>query len=328
MANCNVNFKSGDNSYLSKISLSQNRIDQLLKSSNALREEIREYLITKEVNNPRFYRQGSYMHRTLVRLLNEDYDLDDGVYLDLTKFSDTLSPTTIHNWIYTAVEEHTQIPPTDKESCVRANFQSNYHVDLPAYKVIKNKSDGSEEYYIAKKTKGWELSDPRAMTNWFNRKVQEYSEQLRRLVKYSKAWADYCDTNKNTNFPSGLILTILVSEQCYSDTRDDIAFLKTMKSIKNRLSTSFEIWKPYEPTENMEEYLTSSQKAQFIVELEFFCSRGQQAIEEISRKNSALIWREVLGERFPVFDDDDDTLKKAQVTAVPAILGGTHKSAE
>ena len=328
MANCNVNFKSGDNSYLSKISLSQNRLDQLVKSSNALREEIREYLKNKKVNSLRFYRQGSYMHRTLVRPLNEDYDLDDGVYLDLTGFSDTPSPATIHNWIYTAVEEHTQIAPTDKEACVRANFQSNYHVDLPAYNVIKNKSDGAEEYYIAKKTKGWELSDPRAMTNWFNGKVQEYSEQLRRLVKYAKTWADYYDTNKNTNLPSGLTLTILVSEQCYSDTRDDIAFLETMKSIKNRLLISFEIWKPYEPTENMEEYLTPSQKEQFINELEFFCSRGQQAIAEISRKNSALIWREVLGERFPVFDDDDDTLKKAQRTAAPAILGGTHRSAE
>ncbi len=326
MANCNANFKSGDNSYLSKISLPQNRLDQLLQSSNTLREKIREYLREKKVNNPRFYRQGSYVHRTLVRPLNDDYDLDDGVYLDLAGFSDTPSPSTIHNWIYIAVEGHTQTPPIDKEACVKANFKDGYHIDLPSYNVIKNIYDRSEEYYIAKKTKGWELSDPRAMTTWLNSKVQEHSEQLRRLVKYMKAWADYSDTNRNTNLPNGLTLTILISEQCSSDTRDDIAFLETTRSIKQRLSINYDIWKPYEPTENMTEYLTTSQKTQFLSELEFFCSKGQRAIEETSRKNSALIWREILGERFPVFDDDD-RLKQASVIAAPAILGGDNRSA-
>ncbi len=327
MANCNANFKTGDNSYHSNISLSESQLDQLLKSSNALRERIREYLKVKNVKNPRFYRQGSYMHHTLVHPLNDDYDLDDGVYLDLSGFSNIPSPSTIHDWIYSAVQEHTQTPPTDKEACIRANFKDNYHIDLPAYNVVKSGQGGPEKYYIAMKTKGWEPSDPRAMTTWFNGKVRDHSEQLRRLVKYTKAWADYCNTNKNTDLPNGLTLTILTSEQCLSDTRDDIAFLITMQDIKKRLSSNYDIWKPYEPTENLSEQMTMSQKAQFLNELDVFCSNGQRAIDEPRRKESSLIWREVLGERFPVFEDNKETLNQAQRISTPAILGGTHRSA-
>ncbi len=184
-----------DNSYLSNISLPQKRLDQLLQSSNALRERIRGYSTEKKVGNPRFYRQGSYIYRTLIRPLSEDYDLDDWVYLDLAEFTSTPSPATIHDWIHTAVEDYTQKPPADKEACVRANFKDGFHVDLPACNAIKNTREGSEEYYLARKTKGWELSNPRAMTAWFTNMVGIHPEQLRRLVKYAKSWADYCALN-------------------------------------------------------------------------------------------------------------------------------------
>ena len=327
MANCNANFRSGDNSFLSRISLSNNRTEQLLNSSNALREKIREYLKEKKVGNPRFYRQGSYMHRTLVRPLNEDYDLDDGVYLDLSGFSDTPSPVTIHNWIYSAVENHTQKTPTDKDTCVRANFKDGFHIDLPAYLVMKNTASGSEEYNLAIKTKGWEPSDPRAMTNWFIKMVGIHSEQLRRIVKYAKAWMDYRETNGSFKLLNGLTITILISEQFQSDTRDDIAFLSTVKSIKDRITVNNDIWKPYHPTENLANSISEAQKKQFTAEIDFLCSNGQFAIDEDSRKDGSLLWREILGERFPIIDDNGSTAKKAHVLGAPAILGGDNRSA-
>lgn len=327
MANCNTNFKTGDNSFLSRISLSKNKTQQLLNSSNALREKIREHLKAEKVGNPRFYRQGSYMHRTLVRPLNEDYDLDDGIYMDFPGFTTAPTPTTIHNWIISAVEDHTQTPPTDKEACVRANFKDGFHIDLPAYLVTKNSANGKEEYQLAKKTKGWEPSDPRAMTNWFNSRISFYSEQLRRIVKYAKAWIDYCETNKSCKLLNGLTITILVAEELKPDTRDDISFLATINSIKDRLSSNSDIWKPYEPTENMADYMSAPQKVQFAAEMDFLCLQGQLAIDAERRKEGSLFWREVLGERFPVIDDDDDVSKHAQVIAAPAILARDNRSA-
>lgn len=327
MANCNANFRSGSDSYLSKISLSDSRIEQLLKSSNALREKIREYLKEKKVVNPRFYRQGSYIHRTLVRPLNEDYDLDDGVYLDLSGFSDTPSPGTIHNWIYSAVEDHTQTPPTDKDACVRANFQGGFHIDLPSYLVMKNTTSGSEEYHLARKTKGWEQSDPRAMTNWFSKMVDIHSEQLRRVVKYAKAWIDYRETNGSFKLLNGLTITILISEQFRSDTRDDIALLTTLNSIKDRLAVSDDIWKPYQPTENLANGISVAEKTQFMSEINLLCSNGQLAIEADKRKAGSLLWREILGERFPIIDDENNTAKPAHVLGAVAILERDNRSA-
>ncbi len=327
MANCNANFRSGDNSFLSRISLSENRTEQLLNSSNALREKIREYLQDKKVGNPRFYRQGSYIHHTLVRPLNEDYDLDDGVYLDLSGFSDTPSPVTIHNWIYSAVEDHTQTPPTDKETCVRANFKDGFHIDLPSYLVMKNTTSGSEEYHLAQKTKGWVPSDPRAMTNWFSKMVGIHSEQLRRVVKYAKAWVDYRETNGSFKLLNGHTITILISEQFQSDTRDDIAFFTTLNSIKDRLAVNGDIWKPYQPTENLANSISEAAKIQFTSEIDLLCSNGQLAIEADNRKDGSLLWREILGERFPIIDDENGTAKQAHVLGAAAILGGDKRSA-
>jgi len=328
MADCTPNYKSGDLSYLRRISLTQDKINQLVKSSNALREKIREYLINKGLRRPKFYRQGSYTQQTLVVPLNEDYDIDDGIYLDLDASNMDLSTTTIHNWVCDAVESHTQTPPSDKEACVRAIFKDGYHVDLPIYKIETNEHDNSETYYIAKKSKGWERSDPRAANTWFEGVVSRHSEQVRRLIKYSKAWADYRDSNSGTKLPNGLTLTILIGEEIKSDTREDISFLETMRSIKLRLENNDEIWKPYEPTENMTEYLSLTQFQHFLHELTLLISAGDCAIRENSRKRAALSWREVLGNRFPVFDDpSQDSSKQAKQWEAPAVIGTTVRSA-
>lgn len=328
MANCTPNFKSGDLSYLSRISLTQDKINQLVKSSNALRERIREYLINKGLRRPKFYRQGSYAQKTLVVPLNEDYDIDDGIYLDLDASNIDLSTTTIHNWVCDAVESHTQTPPSDKEACVRAIFKEGYHVDLPIYKIETDEHDNSETYYIAKKSKGWELSDPRAANMWFESVVSKHSEQVRRLVKYSKAWADYRDSNSETKLPKGLTFSILVGGEIQTDTREDVSFLETMRSIKLRLENNDEIWKPYDPTENMTEYLSQTQFQHLLHELTLLVSAGNNAIQENSRKRAAMSWREILGNRFPVFDDpSQDSSKQAKQWEAPAVIGTTVRSA-
>jgi len=328
MANCSANFRSGDVSYLSKISLSNSKKDQLLKSSNALREKIRSHLIDKGVKSPKFYRQGSYAQQTLVTPLNEDYDIDDGIYLDLKASSIDVVTTTVHNWVYEAVEDHTQNPPQDKETCVRAVFKDGYHVDLPIYKIETDILGKSEIYLLAKKSKGWEESDPRAANSWFRSVLSEYSEQVRRFVKYAKAWADFQESRTSNKLPGGLSLTILIGEEYKSDARDDIGFLETVRTIKNRLNINSSIWKPYMPTENMRGYLTDPQFNNFLTALDSLVSAGDIAINENSSKEAALSWRKVLGERFPVFEDPSDgTENQAKKYNAPAIVGTNLRSA-
>ena len=336
MADCSKNFKDDkeeQNSFLSNISITTSEIKQLVKSRNELRKKIRIHLKDKKVKSTKFYRQGSYAHGTLIKPLDEDYDIDDGVYLDLTSFEDELTTKTIHNWIVEAVKNHTQLDPVDKEACVRSLFKAGYHIDLPAYKIeVVNKNDEDEEdeeiYYIAKKTAGWEESDPRAMTDWFLNQIKIKSEQLRRLVKYIKAWRDYRGTKNSTKLPSGLTLTILVCEQYESDTRDDISFYETVKKIETRLKEDEDIWKPYEPTENMRDYISDAQFKNFLGELKTLIENGKSSIIEDSCEEAAKIWQKSLGDRFPIYkDSEDDNGQKPKKFPEKAIVGTTVKSA-
>jgi hypothetical protein len=325
MANCSKNFKNGDDSYLSKITLSSTKEDQLVKSRNALREKIRSYLKDKGIKNPKFYRQGSFVHRTIIAPLDGDYDIDDGTYVDLTGFDSEPSTITIHNWIAEAVDGHTETSPKDKEACVRAIFKAGYHVDLPTYKIIIE--NDNEIYYLAKKKAGWEQSNPMAITNWFQDKIKKNSEQVRRLIKYFKGWKDYRKTKSSIKLPSGLTLTILCCEEYQSDIRDDISFCETARAVLNRLKVNDEIWKPYNPTENLRRYLTDPQFDNFLKELENLISKGDKAIGEESLKKSSESWREALGDRFPIIEDPDDNQSKGKKFEKPAIIGTTVRSA-
>lgn len=327
MADCSKNFNNGKDSYLDKISLNSDKEKQLRTSRDALREKIRSHLKEKGAKNIKFYQQGSYAHRTIISPLNEDYDIDDGVYMDLSDFENEPSTITIHNWIKDAAKGHTETEPKDKEACVRAIFKAGYHIDLPAYKVEEDE-DGNEKYYLAKKIAGWEESNPRAMTDWFIDQTKNNSEQIRRLVKYFKGWRDCRDSTTSTKLPNGLTLTILACEEYQSDIRDDVSFNETAKAILKRLNANDEIWKPYEPTENMRKYLSDTQFDHLIDELEKIKKAGDNAIEEESQEKAAKQWQKIFGSRFPVYEDDDDKNgSKSKEFGSPAILGSTVKSA-
>lgn len=326
MADCSKNFKDGKDSYLSRISLSSEKESQLRKSRDALREKIRSHLKEKGVKNIRFYRQGSYAHRTIISPIDGDYDIDDGIYMDLNGFESEPSTSTIHNWIKEAAKGHTESNPQDKEACVRAIFKAGYHVDLPAYKIEEN--DDNEKYYLAKKTTGWEESNPRAMTDWFEEQVKKHSKQIQRLVKYFKGWQDFRNSKTSTKLPNGLTLTILACEEYRSDIRDDIVFNETAKAILSRLQKDDDIWKPYEPTEDMRSYLSDAQFDHFLKELEKIGTTGDSTIEEESEEKAAKEWQKLLGNRFPIFEDPDEKDKsKSKEFGAPAIIGTTVKSA-
>lgn len=78
--------------------------------------------------------------KTTVNPINgNEYDLDDGVYL--SGYSDVdqdswPSPSTVHSWIKSAVDGHTQKSPVDKDTCVRVVYEAGYHIDYPIY-IIK-----------------------------------------------------------------------------------------------------------------------------------------------------------------------------------------------
>jgi hypothetical protein len=77
VANCHDLFRK----YLESIRLKQPKRSSLKTSRDANRERIRKHF--REVLKrpvPRFHGQGSYMMHTGINPLEDEYDVDDGVY--------------------------------------------------------------------------------------------------------------------------------------------------------------------------------------------------------------------------------------------------------
>lgn len=310
-----------------EIRLGSEKKESLRVSRNAVRTKIKNYFRTeKNLTAPLFYGQGSYMMNTTVNPLDGEYDLDDGVYLQHlmnTPQDEWPSVQTVHNWVVSATDGHTSTPPIDKATCVRVVYKGSYRLDLPIY--IKREN---EDPLLAHKTKGWIVSDPKALTKWFREQVTDKGDQLRKIVQYLKAWKDYQEGE--TRLPSGVILTILAVNhfEGYAD-RDDSALVATAKAIHEALSDNFSVCKPVVPGEDLLENWSETRRDNFLTKLNSLVQKGTKALETDDRQSAAKKWREIFGERFPEPDPEDDpeTDKNAKFTKAPAVLGNHGRSA-
>ncbi|WP_209400443.1 cyclic GMP-AMP synthase DncV-like nucleotidyltransferase [Pseudozobellia sp. WGM2] len=312
MANCNEHFKE----FNGKIKLTDFRKKELKKSRKDLRKKVRNWFKENQPENekPKFDGQGSMSTDTIVnpiprKIIVEGtektilkYDVDDGIYFIGDKSpSDRPSTATYHSWICQAVDGHTSTPPIDKNTCVRTVFSDGHHIDQPIY----YKQGNSPE--LAHKRDGYIKSDPLEYTNWFNDKADE-TPQLRQLVRYGKSWIDFRHfSNSTKKMPSGLILTILITENLVSrKDRDDIALKETLINIQAKLDASFSCYRPTTPSDEnlLEDY---KDKEYFLQCLSNFINDSKEALKEKNYKKSTEYWRNHLGDRFPLGDDKDDT---------------------
>jgi len=106
------------------ISLTKTKKENLRGSRNAIRDKIKSYFKNKDIKQPKFCGQGSYMMGTIINPVDDEgeYDLDDGAYFseyeDEPK-QDWPNVDTVHKWICDALETHTSESPINKTTCVR-----------------------------------------------------------------------------------------------------------------------------------------------------------------------------------------------------------------
>lgn len=170
---------------------------------------------------PRFFTQGSYSYKTLnepCHLPPQQADIDYGCYLPTEDWVDNYkTPKLASKDFFEAVE--TALYPlcqkcgwrlvSSKSTCVRLIISEDIHIDIPLYAIPEKEfntliearklaCDGhlmdstsarweklpTEYVMLAHREKGWVKSDPRLVVDWFNERVEEYSEQYRRVVRY------------------------------------------------------------------------------------------------------------------------------------------------
>jgi len=323
------------------IRLSTKKKDQLRISRNSVRKDIEKYFEkNRDKHTVKFKGQGSFSMNTTILPINGEYDVDDGVYI-FGKEEDRPTPQTAHDWIYKAVENRTSQKTIDKNTCVRVQYAGDYHIDLPIY----YKTDGNENEFffdskdipeLAHKNKGWIQSDPYEFKKWFDVKAQA-KPQLKRIVRYLKAWTDNKNnSNSSLKFPSGMIFTILASEDNFIDSvRDDESMLSTLKNIQKKIDdtrffgASYVCKRPtVDKTENLlVKYSAETTKKNFLDALDSFIKSGEQAIASNSKKDACAKWQKHIGDRFPcssIVENDKDLAKSF---AIPDIIRSDNKSA-
>ena len=324
MAECHDLFIKFDK----KVTLDPEKKGDLRKSRNALRDKIKNYFSeTLKVKHPSFYGQGSYMMNTSVNpLAGGEYDIDDGIYLEHMKEldeKDWKTPATVHNWIVQATQNHTKTPPKNKNTCVRVIYVNDYHIDFPIYVKKENESPK-----LAHLSKGWIYSDPKAFTQWFLDEVKEKGDQLKRLVRYLKAWKD--NNEGTTKLPSGMILTVLATNYYVSDypDQDDPSLIATVKAIHEALSENFSIKRPIHPNEELFEDWSDTRKDNFLNKLAKLIEIGQSALEIEDKVEASKKWIKVFGDRFEEYEpiQNEEKTNKAVTTNSPAILGNHGRS--
>ncbi|PFM75233.1 hypothetical protein COJ46_22025 [Bacillus sp. AFS077874] len=324
MAQCNDLFILFD----ANIALKSEKKQSLRTSRNAIRKKIQDHFAqTLKASKPKFWGQGSYMMNTTIKPIEGEYDIDDGVYLAHLageKEENWPAVSTVHNWILKAVDGHTTTPPVDKNTCVRVIYKNDYHVDIPIYIKV----DDAEHPKLAHKTKGWVDSDPKLLTNWFNCEVTEKGLQLKRIVRYFKAWKD--SKKGSDKFPSGMIFTILAANhfvEGYEDD-DDAAFVATAKAIYDALNSSFSLTRPVFPEEELFDGWSEGIQTTFLSKLSTLIINGQKALEKDDKKEVADIWRKLFGDRFPEYTSPEERVDKGHAfqTSSPAIIGNHGRS--
>lgn len=293
-----------------------------------------QYQIPEKVS-PRFFTQGSWAYKTLnapATTPPQQADLDDGCYLPMS-FVAEASPRPRHasQAFFEAVEVILGLLSktkgwrldTSKPTCVRIEVSAEGHIDVPLYAIpdsqfITLEKAASQRGYaglfeaagaintetwtrvdtvlLAHRQDGWMKSDPRAVKDWFLQQTAlPGGEQLRRVVRYLKAWRDNCWTNGG---PSSLLLMAAAAEVFQTqERRDDIALLNVVTRLPERLKNG--VCNPADP----EESLTERLGAKGVEDLKKLLQVFQQYLEgalSSSDPSQACAWMQnQFGIRFP-----------------------------
>jgi hypothetical protein len=304
MANLHNEFQT----FHERVALFQGKKESLTTSRDAVRDRIRKHFREQlKLKVPEFRSQGSFEMDTTVNPLDGEFDVDDGVYLQHLDESDCSTwptPETIHKWLVDATDGHTNEKPIDKRTCVRVRYAGQYHVDLPSYGKLNG-----ENLLAEKGEKGWHRSDPTALTNWFNDLARQRENQMRRSVRFVKAWADYqCD--KRGKMPSSLILTVLVAQNFQGHERDDVCLANTVRVISDSVGLVFCVYNPVDASEVLTARLSEEEKQRFQEAIADLANDASKAVNNDSQQEASKLWRAQLGDRFPLVQEDDEDTKQ------------------
>jgi hypothetical protein len=280
-----------------RIALTAGQKSTLGSVRDILRERIYNYFhYNLRVKAPIFRIQGSYAIDTAVNPIDNEPNIEDGVYLQhLDKMDDRSWPAvaTVHQWLANAAGCHATEIPMDNRACVRLRSTGRYRIDLYAY------GECNGQYFLAAKGEArWLRSAPLAFSRWFESYVHQRGEQLRRLVRYLNAWADY-QSMQHGRMAVDLIATVLAVHYLRIHKRDDMALAKTIEAISDAVRSDFFVLNPVIISEELTARLAAPHKERLKDALLAFSDTANGALAIEDGYKASKLWRKLFGDRFP-----------------------------
>lgn len=270
-----------------------------------------------------WFNQGSYAMYTGVKPIDDDFDIDVAIVLNIDK-ADYSNPTTVKKWIFEALDKKANRNVVWKEPCITVQYTKSgeemYHVDFAIY--AGNNED--KKYYLARgketsisSEKRWDESSPKELKDKINNKYQNSEErkQFKRIIKYLKRWKDekFKSENSGTGKPTGIALTALAYNYFTPHTKnlftneveiDDLdALLSTVKQIFNSsIWSEIEVYLPVPPYNNLFSDMTSKQMEKFKEKLTTLKTKLSEAQENIDPHEATKLIHKVLGSDYPIIE--------------------------
>ena len=308
-----------------------------------LKERLPEVFAAHNETCPTFYflDQGSYAMNTGIKPLDGDFDIDQGLYFEIS-IEAYPDPVILKERVHEALDGHTD-DVCIRRSCVTVFYHCDgepiYHVDIAVYSDGEYNADGKPytakgKQYSAPEHRFWKVSDPQQLTVVLFDKFSEADRpQFRRIVRIWKRWKAVNFPKAGNGAPNGIGLTVAAYDRllpAYSDPiagkHDDLRAMRQL--VDDTLARFATVWDenaqafvrrlviklPIEPYTDLFEAMTSKQIDEFE--------------EQLKRLKDALVYAEgvsdptaacerlrcVFGDDFPV-----PTKKETATTHSPAI---------
>lgn len=314
-----------------------------------------------KVPQPRFFTQGSWAYKTLNAPAQppQQADVDDGCYLPLSFLNQTDSPSVAADVFFDVAQKaladlvkERGWTLSGKPTCIRVEISALAHIDIPLYAIpdkefetlvkaenarravldgIGNFAEAAMDSWeelpktkvlLAHREEGWMHSDPRPVKEWFVDQVETRGVQLRRVVRYLKAYRDW---TWKTGGPSSILLMAAASPLFVKqDRRDDQALVDVVKQLPAALRMG--VNNPVNQEESFTDRLRASSDDVDMVEqvaLQFEdLGRRLRAAMDAGNAEQACTWLQGLfGPRFP--DRPDRVKVGAAASAVAAAIASS-----
>ncbi|MDH2052333.1 CBASS cGAMP synthase [Achromobacter marplatensis] len=313
-----------------------------------------------KIPQPRFFTQGSWAYKTLNAPAQrpQQADVDDGCYLPLSFLNQTDHPSVAADVFFDMGEKaladlvyEKGWKLSRKPTCIRVEISDLAHIDIPLYAIpdkefdtlvkavnvmrasleSRNAADAVMDSWedlpktkvlLAHREEGWMHSDPRPVKEWFVDQVETRGEQLRRVVRYIKAYRDW---TWKSGGPSSILLMAAASPLFVKqDRRDDQALADVVKQLPAALRKG--VSNPVNSKESLTDRLRASSDDADMVEqaalqFEDLSCRLQAALDAGNAEQACIWLQDLFGPRFP--DRPDRVKEAAMASAVAAAIASS-----